>query len=46
VAITLMSLGVAYGNLGEVAKKRDLLERALAIQEAYYGPNHFQLAAT
>ena len=33
VAITLVNLGNAYGDLGDAAKKRDLLERALAINE-------------
>ena len=36
VARTLNNLGNAYGNLGDPAKKRDMLERALAIKEREY----------
>ena len=32
VASALMDLGSAYGALGDYAKKRDMLERALAIR--------------
>ena len=34
VAMTLADWGNAYGNLGNAAKKEDLLERALRIKEA------------
>ena len=37
VANTLRNLGVAYGDLGDYAKQRDLLERALAINDAVMG---------
>ena len=31
-----------HGQLGEDAKKRDVLERALAIQEREYGSDHIR----
>ena len=37
MADTLTNLGAAYGNLGDQAKKRDFLERALAIEERAFG---------
>ena len=40
VAETLTNLGVAHGDLGNDAKKRDLLERALAIFERGNGGDH------
>jgi tetratricopeptide (TPR) repeat protein len=40
VAITLQPLGIAYGALGDHAKARDVLERALAINEQAHGPDH------
>jgi ankyrin repeat protein len=46
VATTLTNLGNAYGDLGDNAKKRDMLERALAIKERAYGPDHVALAIT
>ena len=36
-AATLTNLGNAYGDLGYAAKQRDLLERALEIEEREYG---------
>ena len=36
--------GSAYGELGDPAKARDMLERALAIQERAYGPDHIEIA--
>ena len=42
----LISLGNAYGDLGDAAKQRDLLERALKIQEAYYRKDHKEVAIT
>ena len=33
VANTLTNLGIAYGQLGDPRKQKDLLERALKIQE-------------
>ena len=46
MANTLTNLGSAYGALGDVAKARDLLERALAIKEREYGPEHRAVAST
>ena len=46
MAITLTNLGVAYGYLGDHAKKRDVLERALAINERAYGRDHTSVATT
>ena len=46
VAITLTNLGNAYGTLGDHAKKRDILERALAIDERAYGRDHPEVAQT
>ena len=46
MAITLTNLGIAYGELGDHAKKRDVLERALAIKERAYGRDHAQVATT
>ena len=47
LALTLMSLGNAYGSLGDVSKQRDLLEKALKIQEAHFGEkDHPDLALT
>ena len=40
VAGTLHKLGNAHGDLGDNAKKRDLLQRALAILEREYGRDH------
>ena len=37
VAEVLNELGTAYMGLGDYAKQRDVLERALAIQERAYG---------
>ena len=44
MAITMTNLGNAYGALGDFAKQRDLLERALKINEAYFGENHKNVA--
>ena len=38
VAFTLVSLGNAYGVLGDYIKMNALLERALAINEHHYDP--------
>ena len=46
VASTLASLGGAYGALGDAARKRDLLERALAIELREFGPEHREVAVT
>ena len=46
VAVTLTSFGNAYGSLGDAARKRDLLVRALAIKEREYGPEHRTVAIT
>ena len=44
MAYALTTLGNAYGDLGDNAKKRDVLERALAIKEREYGRDHVKLA--
>ena len=36
----------AHGNLGDAAKARDLLERALEIKELKYGRDHAKVAGT
>ena len=46
MAITLASLGYAYGYLGDAPKHRDLLERALKIKEAYFGEDHHEVVIT
>eukprot|EP00971_Amphidinium_carterae_P164414 3259773-Amphidinium_carterae.1 len=42
----LNNLGNAYGSLGDAAKKRDCLERALRTLEGRYGPEHPEVATT
>ncbi|WP_265042477.1 tetratricopeptide repeat protein [Wolbachia endosymbiont (group A) of Sphecodes monilicornis] len=37
-------LSNAHGDLGNLQKAKELLERALAIQEKHYEPNHFTVA--
>ena len=44
--VVLADLGFACGALGDHAKKKELLERALAINEAAYGPEHTSVATT
>jgi hypothetical protein len=39
-------LGNAYGAFGQPGKKQELLERAFCIQEAHYGPDHYEVAIT
>ena len=46
VASILMNLGIVHGELGKVAEKGDLCERALKIFEKRYGPNHHEVANT
>jgi tetratricopeptide (TPR) repeat protein len=41
----LDNLGVAYGDLGDFHKMKELLERALLIEERHYGSEHPQVAA-
>ena len=36
----LNNLSIAYGDLGDVVRERELLERALGIVERAYGPDH------
>ena len=43
LAITLWNLAKANGKLGDTVKQREILERALAINEAY-GPDHSETA--
>ena len=45
-ASNLRNLGNAHGDLGDAAKQRDLLERALKIFEAYFGEDHTEVAIT
>ena len=40
VAITLFNLATVNGDLGDNAKKRELLERTLAIFQSAYGTDH------
>ena len=40
----LTNLGLAYGDLGNAEKARELLERALAMDERKYGPDHCKVA--
>jgi hypothetical protein len=40
VADTLNNLGDSYRSLGYAQKSRELLERALVINERHYGPDH------
>merc|ERR1712050_624714 len=44
VAITLTNLGSAYGDLGDAATSRDLLERSLRIKEREFGRMHVSSA--
>ena len=44
--VSLGNLGNSYGELGDAAKQRDLLERALKIEEAYFGEDHREVAIT
>jgi tetratricopeptide (TPR) repeat protein len=46
VAAILTNLGSAYEKLGNAQKSRELLERALAISERYYGFDHPEVAIT
>jgi len=46
VAAALHNLGISYGLLGDAEQERDLLERALAIQEREHGPDHCDVATT
>lgn len=34
----------AYGGLGQLQKQRDMLEKALSVQEKYLGKNHILIA--
>ena len=40
MALTLTNLGIAYGQLGDLAKKRKYVTRAVKIFDAAYGPDH------
>jgi tetratricopeptide (TPR) repeat protein len=46
VATTLTDLGNAFKSLGDAQKSRELLERALAIKEKYYGLDHPEVVTT
>ena len=41
----IVNLGNTLGVLGEAQKKRELLERALAIQQAHFGSEHIEVNA-
>ena len=40
VAFTLGNLGLAYGKLGDAAKKLEYVTRTVKIFEGAYGPDH------
>ena len=44
LANTLCNLAEANGELGDTVKQREILERALAINENIYGPDHSETA--
>ena len=46
MALTLGNLGNAYGRLGDHTKARDVLERALAIEERAYDRDHARVGIT
>ena len=46
VAKTLTNLGNAEGDLGNTSRQRELLERALKIDEGFYGQDHTEVAKT
>ena len=41
---TLWNLAMVHENLGDTVKQREILERALAINESFYGPDHSETA--
>jgi len=41
----IVNLGNTLGVLGESHKKKELLERALAIQQAHFGGEHIEVIA-
>ena len=43
---SLANLGAAYRALGDAGKAREMLERALRIDEAHSGPDHVEVAVT
>jgi tetratricopeptide (TPR) repeat protein len=42
----LNNLATAYGDLGDHQKQKNLLQRALVIEEHYYDPEHVEVAGT
>ena len=46
MAVTLVNLANAHGDLGDTQTKKQMLEWALAILEPHYGKNHPQVAIT
>ena len=46
VLVIMSCLQNIYQKFGDNKRRTDLLERALKINEIYYGPNHFEVAAT
>ena len=45
-AKALANLASAFSRVGDYVKKKELLERALSIQEREYGPEHVDVATT
>ena len=43
MAATLNNLANACGDLGDHRKKKELLERALEINTAHFGPSHYEV---
>merc|ERR1712110_654473 len=46
VAVTLMNLANAHGDLGDNLKRKDLLEQVVQIEERHYGKDTWELATT
>ena len=46
MASTLVNLGIAYRELADYDKAKDILERALNIEEQHFGQGHFEVAKT
>lgn len=46
IATTLTDLAIAYGRVGNLRKKHDLLKRALCIEKRECGSEHYAVAST
>ena len=46
MARTLVNLGIAYTDLEEYKKAKELFERALKIEVQHYGQDHVEVAMT